>query len=104
MSRKINFQRVNKLLNIIVIGITIISLTYFTFLGIKESNAIRMYSEGVNWCSFGQEWCYAFWHKYLSDYRNAQLWSLIIGICLPIVFFGGKAIVNYITTEDKKQR
>jgi hypothetical protein len=101
MARKFNSHNTNKLLTRIVLLVTFLSLAYFAYLFIRDAEVNRTYLESIGTCGSGEEWCYAIWHKYLDDFRSAQQWSAVIGFGLPILFFGGKALINYIAPEHK---
>lgn len=102
MARKFSTQNTNKLLTRLVILASVLSLAYFAYLLTQDSEVNRIYSDRVATCGTGQEWCYAICHNYLANFRAAQQWSAIIGVGFPILFFGGKALLNYIVPEQNK--
>lgn len=103
MTRKLDTNRLNKLIERIVIIVSLLFVGYFLFSLTREDYVIRTYTESIGTCSIGQEWCFDIWHGYLDDFRNAQLWSSIIGFGLPVVFFGGRALFNYLVPVTSKK-
>lgn len=83
----------------VVILVSVISMAYFTYLFTQDTVVNKIYLNRIDSCSDGQELCYAIWYKWLANFRLAQLLSAIIGISLPVLFFGGRALVNYIAPE-----
>ncbi len=103
MARKFDKTRFNKLVEKIVIIITLISAVYFIYLLTRDGAVNQTYLERIRTCGTGDEVCYAIWHGYLNDFREAQKWSLIVGLGLPSLFFGGKALINYLAPEQKEK-
>ena len=62
---------------------------------------MEAYGSGIYGCPSGMESCYAIWHKYLADYRNAQMYSGFFGFVMPAIFYVGKILINYIYPEVK---
>jgi len=101
MTRKINYKNLEKLSTRGVIIVAVLSIIYFVFLWSQESSIMQNYSDGIALCPGGMESCYAIWHKYLHDYRSAQLWSGLIGFVVPIFYFIGKIIFNYVYPQTE---
>jgi hypothetical protein len=101
MTRKFNAKNLNKLIKGTVIFIAFLAIAYFVFLYFKEDSIMEHYSSGIEGCPSGMESCYAIWHKYLDDYRKAQLYSGLFGFAMPLFFYIGKKIFNYIYPEIK---
>lgn len=105
MARKVNYRNINKLLTSLVILISIVSFSYFVYLSSMSDSVSRNFVENIGTCStIDRENCVRIWQKYLSDFRTAQLWSGVIGIGLPIIFFGGKVLLNYIAPEIPEEK
>lgn len=104
MTRKINTGNLSKLINRAVISVALLAIIYFIYLWPKEASVMKAFTDGIYSCPGGMESCYAIWHKYLNDYRNAQIYSAFFGFIMPIIFYVGKAIFNYIYPEVKTQK
>lgn len=95
MSRKIDTKRLNKIITILVIIISLVSLAYFAYSFTQESYVSSTFTESIHTCD-GESWCHQIWQDYLNDFRQMQMASGLLGIGLPIIFFGGKLLFNYL--------
>ena len=102
MVRKLNTKNLYKLVERIVLSIAVLAIIYFIYLWNTEEAVMSAYIAGIYSCPNGLESCYTIWHDYLSNYRAAQMYSAFFGFVLPILFFVGRMIVNYVFPVEKK--
>jgi len=104
MTRKINTRNLNTVLEVVGISVALLAIVYFIFLWTREDSIMNAYSVGIHLCPSGMESCYAIWHKYLDDYRNAQMYSGFLGFVVPVMFYAGKMLFNYIYPEIETEK
>ncbi len=104
MARKFNTKNLKKLVERTVLFVALLAILYFAYLWIREDSVMQAYSSGIDGCSTGMESCYAIWHQYLTDYRNAQVYSGFFGFIMPVLFYLGKMLVNYIYPEVRSAK
>lgn len=111
MNRKIDNKRVFKLIRNLIIFISISTL----ILGIIGWNSFDSYQENINKTVFECEKnnpsysksglsCGEMWLPLIDSERNRIDTLLLIGFISPIVFFGSKALINYIAPDVKKNK
>jgi len=103
MKRKIDTNRVYKLVRGIVVIVSAIAIligviwliTFNKNMEIFNGYLTRCLREGLTTCGYE--------FSLMSNYKNTIYCSFLIGSGLPIIFFGGKALINYIAPVVKKQ-
>lgn len=97
--KKINKKRLNKLLNIIIGIVSIPSIFYAIYLLIQYNDFSNYFSERINTCI--DESCRLIWVNWFDQISKTITFCLILGVGLPIIFYGSKFLIKYLTTEDK---
>ncbi len=99
--RKFDSHRLYKLSKWIIIVISVLSL----FLGLYLYNQIQTNVTLHIWedvCRGNADFrCMGYGFAQINQETNVMWWSLIIGIGLPIIFFGGIKLFKYLFPENK---
>lgn len=111
MTRKISIHNLYKISKIIVIVISLISLSYAVFVHSRLEEINKTYVREIYRCmdlfagNNPEKYC-DHWHKYLGDANNAVVYGYLLGIGLPVLFFGGRFVIDYIApkVEDKSSK
>lgn len=101
MARKFDTRRADKLLTRVIIISSVIMLIYFLYTLTQEQYVMKSYLDGVASCLTNDEGCIRIWHNYLNDFRNTQFVSAVVGIGLPIIYFLGSRMLNYLFPKSK---
>lgn len=101
--RKFNSSRFYKLLKTIVIVVTVLSLLNAFQLYINTNSSIQRLKTNRDEClasskglDTGFSVCSQVYLTELTDYANLQEYSLLLGIFLPIGFFGLTTLYKYL--------
>jgi Sec-independent protein secretion pathway component TatC len=98
VNNKINKRRLNKVLNIIISLISIPSSIYAIYLLTQYNDFSNYFSERINSCT--DESCRLIWVNWFDGISKTISLCLVLGVGLPIVFYGLKFLIKYITTKD----
>jgi len=105
MKRKIDSNRVYKLVRFIVILISVLSIIYSLFFAFTLNKREKMAIDSKEECLIvyydndnKQSFCSFYWKNFMEE-NEVMDKSFWIGIGLPIVFFGGKALINYVAPK-----
>ena len=106
MAREFRGDRLYRILKWVVIVVSVISLAVAIFGLINYDETSATFSEEIGKCfniddKIYQADCTRIWNGYLDGAYNQIHWSLIIAIGLPILFFGGTIIYNYLLPKKK---
>lgn len=104
MSRKLNPAKLYKLFRTVVILVSAFNLLLGAYFVINFDGMNNQAEERSAACTAEGKTSFCYYpYETLHAQENIMWRSLAIGIFLPAIFFGGKAIFNYITTDDKKK-
>ncbi len=107
MVRKINTDRVYKLVRNIVVTISILALIIGSYYALNFNNFSAKYLAEHDKC-FDNYWetikrvpefC-SFYMNELSRIYHTIWISILVGIGLPSIFFGGNYLVNYLAPKE----
>jgi hypothetical protein len=103
MKRKIDSNRIYKLVRVIVVVVSVMA----TLIGVVSIVNFNKYMDTMDGYSHsqcsGNVDCDIYYINLMGDYEKTTYCSILIGLGLPIIFFGGKALINYIAPVVKKQ-
>lgn len=100
MPRKLNKKRIGKLIERIVIFVSSASVLTFLYLLSQKNHVTKTYLQGSSQCVPGSDVrCLSIWINYYDNFMHSFIWSAVIAVGLPIIFFGGRALFNYLVTE-----
>jgi hypothetical protein len=107
MSRKLDKKRLHKLIRNIVIFISVFSLMIAAIRSYNYSSLWDWTMKEKDLCELrhgvGEEVCYWYLDSMIENERNTER-LFIVGATLPILFFGGTALYNYLFPEKKEKK
>lgn len=106
MKRQFRGDRLYKIVKIIVLIISFISLIYAFYVQSQLPKISKTFVEEMHNCTRmfsdnNPEKNCKMWNEYLSGANNAVVFGYLIGIGLPLVFFGGGVLINYLFPKEK---
>jgi hypothetical protein len=108
MARKFNSHRVYLLARGVVVVVSAISLVWGGALRINQGKSNDEFLDMANKCyaerSLDLQFTCGVYYDMIEDRDNFIQQSLALGIVLPILFFGGKALLTYIFPEETKKK
>jgi hypothetical protein len=106
--RKFDSGRLYKLTKMIVITISILALLLAVYCFFQLGDVNRIYSEELKKCfsQTGDSYliCMGAWGDYQSNFYIMTFKLFGIGIGLPIIFFGGRAVYKYVFPVREKTK
>lgn len=107
MVRKIDTNRVYKLAKILVVGITTITGLYGLYLLylLESDSMLNSWKETCkNWPDTTSFSCMGVGLEQINNIENLMDKSLAVAFFLPIIFFGGKTLINYIAPKRETNK
>ena len=108
MARKLDTARTYKVLKFIVLTVSILSLLVAIWSTIRFDSAYEVTRDILDSCldfeyKTGTSYtnCEADYSNDLQWLRNMQIYPFIISVVLPVLFFGGNALLNYIAPKEE---
>lgn len=98
MKRKLNISRLYRLTKWIVIIVSIISLTYGLLLSYElgSERLLHTWEEICTNSKIQDPYCLSFGLQEINKIQYRMTSGLIIGILLPVIFFGGTILYKYL--------
>lgn len=107
MTRKIDTKRVYKLIKFMVLLISSLSIIYGSYFAFTIDNREKIADDLKEKCVIEYEdniykslVCDSYWKNFIEENKGMKR-SFWIGICLPILLFGSKVLINFIDPKQK---